>query len=501
MNKPSFKATFEDTVRAHTLRDILAPLFRHWRLAICVFVGVFLLSVLVAWKLVSNFYVATMQIVVEQDRSDPSISSAQNAAVMNNKTISPDIVSSEVALLKGQDMLRSVADTCSLANKKPLWDILLPQDPIRRKAAILEKAAIGIGKSLKVEAEKTSAVINVKYGSVGEPEKAACVLQNLAKLYLEKHLQLRRPVGSSTFFAEQTEKYGRDLAAVESRLANFGKDEGVTAPDLLRAFMAQQITNSETALHQAVEATYADIARLKELKGQLRNTSERIVTQQTSNAAGSLMQQLEESMLAAQVKKTQLLVEFDPSYPLVLEVDKEIAETQAALDKAKQLNYTNQTTDRDPTHDFLRQDMARTQADLATQKANVIAITASLQTMHSQMVELDAKAVKLAALVREDKATESNYLLYLNKREQERTSDALDQRRIADVVIAVPAVVPALPAINPFTAVLLGFIFAIFAAGAAVLIAERIDPSFRTPGEVIETLRIPILASLPKQAA
>ena len=44
--------------------------------------------------------------------------------------------------------------------------------------------------------------------------------------------------------------------------------------------------------------------------------------------------------------------------------------------------------------------------------------------MRSQMVDLDSKAVQQAALIREAKADESNYLLYLNKRDQELTSDA-----------------------------------------------------------------------------
>ncbi len=41
--------------------------------------------------------------------------------------------------------------------------------------------------------------------------------------------------------------------------------------------------------------------------------------------------------------------------------------------------------------------------------------------MRSQMVSLDADAVQQEALMRDAKANEGNYLLYLGKREQERT--------------------------------------------------------------------------------
>src|SRR5208282_3450456 len=108
--------------------------------------------------------------------------------------------------------------------------------------------------------------------------------------------------------------------------------------------------------------------------------------------------------------------------------------------------------------------------------------------MQSELVNLDVKAVKQGALLRETKADEGNYLLYLSKREQERTSDALDQKRIANVAIAVPAVVPVLPAHSPWLVMLLGFLAAIFVAVAVAFVAEYLDPSFRTPEEVMETL-------------
>lgn len=121
--------------------------------------------------------------------------------------------------------------------------------------------------------------------------------------------------------------------------------------------------------------------------------------------------------------------------------------------------------------------------------------------MKMQMVDLDGKAVTQAALIREEKADEANYLLYLSKREQERSSDALDQRRIADVAIAVQPVVPVLPAHNPLSAVLIGFFLAVIVGVASGFIAEYFDASFRTPMEVSETLNLPVLASVPRMVA
>jgi uncharacterized protein involved in exopolysaccharide biosynthesis len=485
-----------------TLRDMVAPLFRHRRSVVGVFASVFLLAILVAWLWAARYYVATMQVVVEQDRTDPAVTAGQTAPLINgNKEVTTDQVSSEVALLQGDDMLRAVTATCGLADEWSPSDIFLTGDAKQRKAVKLEKAAIRVKKALVVDTEKVSDVISIKYGKTGKPETPACVLQALSKLYLEKHLQLRRPVGSSDFFVQETDKARQDLAEAESRLANFSAEEGVAAPDVLRTYTAQQVVNSMAALNQAHQAIAADEQRIRRIQMEMSTVPARSATAAISNSADGLLQQLQASLLAAQVKRTQLLLKYDPSYPLVQGIDQEITQTEEAIKTAQETRYVNETTDRDATYEFLRQDLAKTQLDLASQTATAGAVQASIQSMRVQMVDWDAKAVDQAALIREVKADEATYLLYLNKREQERTSDALDQRKIDDVAIAVPPVVPIVPAYGPFLVMFIGFCAAMFSAVAAGFTAEYLDPSFRTPQEVLETLNIHVLASIPRQAA
>jgi succinoglycan biosynthesis transport protein ExoP len=486
-----------------TLRDVTAPLFRHKKMLLVSFCTVFVLATIVAWAWAARYYQADMQVVVEQDRSDPAITAAQVANVNNNKPITLDQVTSEVALLQGEDMLRKVVSTCELVEPDSwsVTDIFLPSDKAQRQAMKEESSMRSLSKKIKVEAATTSDVIDVKYGRVGAPEKPACVLQTLGKLYLEKHLLLQRPAGSSDFFAQETEKYHQALEASEKRLTDFSKSEKVAAPDILRGDMAQQLAMSEANLYQTQQAIAADQKRIDNVKAQLAATPARSNTSEVSNASFLLMQNLQAELLAAQVKRTQLALKFDPTYPLVKEADEEIAETKDAIAKAEQAKYVNTTTDRDPTYEFLRQDEAKTEADLAAQRASAAALVGSIRGMQTEMVKLDGQAVTQAALQREAKADEGNYLLYLGKREQERTSDALDLKRIANVAIAVPAVTPLLPKYSPFLVMFLGLFAAGFVAIASAYVMEYLDPSFRTPQEVSETLRMPVLATMPKKAA
>jgi uncharacterized protein involved in exopolysaccharide biosynthesis len=486
-----------------TLRDIISPIFRHKRLVITVFFSVLVLAALAAWGWAARYYVSTMQVVVQQTRTDPAITAGLNAAVQTNRPVTTDQIASEVALLQGDDMLRKVAVNCGLTEKKhwSLSNLFLPSDPAQRREVETANAATAIAKALKVDSEKTSDVIDVKYGSLGNPETPACVLSSLSQLYLQKHLELRRPAGSTQFFADETEKYKEELQNDDDQLANFGVKEGVAAPDVLRTNMAQQVANSEGSLYQARQAIAADQDRIKNEDSQMSKTTPRTLTVQSTNAANSLMENLQSTLLADQVKRTELLTKFEPTYPLVKQVDQEIAETQAAIEKAQSMKYVNETTDRDPVYQFLEEDLAKTKADLSSQEATATELTASIQSMKQQMVALDAQAIKQNELDRAQKADEANYLLYLDKREQERASDALDKKRIADVAIAVPPIVPVLPAHSPQLILALGLVAAIILSLGSGLLAEYLDPSFRTPDELAEILNMPVLASVPKQAA
>jgi capsular polysaccharide biosynthesis protein len=49
--------------------------------------------------------------------------------------------------------------------------------------------------------------------------------------------------------------------------------------------------------------------------------------------------------------------------------------------------------------------------------------------------------------------------------------------------------------------ILIGMVLAIFLSLGLAWVLEYLNPSLRTPDEVLEVLRIPVLASVPKQSA
>jgi capsular polysaccharide biosynthesis protein len=46
-----------------------------------------------------------------------------------------------------------------------------------------------------------------------------------------------------------------------------------------------------------------------------------------------------------------------------------------------------------------------------------------------------------------------------------------------------------------------GFFVSLFACVMSAFVADYLDPSFRTPKDVLDALNIPVLASVPRKAA
>ncbi len=490
-----------ETVRASdpTLRDLVAPLFRRKRMIALAFSGI-LLGTIVAAFFASSMHQASMEIMVNHERVDALMTPESTQVASSPAPVTDSQVNSEIELLTSPDLLEQVvlANRLQDVERKSFTSrIIYGKQP---DAWYVARAVDHLSRKLDIKEVTKTSMIQVKY-TVADPQRAYKVLNSLADQYLLKHLAVHRPPGSYEFFNSEADRYQRALQDSEARLADFSKVKGDSAPDLQKAAMAQEVVSSVGAYNEVQQKIAADKQRIQDQEARLTATPDRSPTQQVSDSAQSLLQKLQSDLLEAEIKKTQLTMKYDPGYPLVQEADQEISQIQTAIGAAEKLQYVNQTTDRDPTYELIREDIVKTRADLASHQASANAIENSIRNLQNKMVELDHTALKQADLTRDIRTNETNYLLYVSKREQERTSDALDEKRIGNVAIAVPPVVPILPWISPALVVLIGVVLAFFVSAACAFVAEYLNPSLRTPTEVLEVLRIPVPASVPKQRA
>jgi uncharacterized protein involved in exopolysaccharide biosynthesis len=211
------------------------------------------------------------------------------------------------------------------------------------------------------------------------------------------------------------------------------------------------------------------------------------------------MADLKSTLLNLELKRTELLQKYNPDYRLVQEVEKQVAQAHDAISDAEKRGVREETTDRDPTHEWLRTEMAKAKADLVGLEARASAMSEAVRVLQGKALKLGQGSVVQQNLLRTAKADEDNYLLYHRKREEARIADALDQGRIVNAAVAEAAAVPLVPAsLSGGVKLVLAFIVAGLLSLGLGFLSEYLDPSFHTPDELKEYLEIPVLASIPK---
>ena len=465
---------------------------RRRRLILLSFLGIFaLMAVVILSK--GNSYESRMSILVSREREDPLVTSlATNQMMGAVPALTDEEVNSESELLQSSDVLNKVvlANGLQKSQGKSIFDLLHPGETDEDRAA---RATRGLARKLKIETPTKTNLIEVSY-SASNPQRAYGVLKSLSDFYLDKHAAVHRPQGSYDFFASEAARYKQALDLSEARLRELGEKENVADPDEERTALAQQLATNIGQFHNTEQAIAADQQRMLSDEEQLRSTPERSATKQETNASEVLLQQLGTAQLAAETKRTQLLAKYQPDYPLVREADQELAGVKAAIAAAEKTHYINDETDRDPTFELLREDLTKTRSDLAAQRASLIANQHSIDAMQHQMVQLGGQSLKLADLQRDAKDSEQNYLLYLSKREQARTSDALDRNRIENVAIAVPPAIPVLPVHGVLFYMAMAFAMAVVLSVGLGYLMDFLDPSFHSPGQAAELLGVPVIA-------
>lgn len=466
-------------------REVLAIGFRHRRLAVLSFFGI-LAGALIAAPMLPK-YRASLKILVRHERLDPVFAPGENPP-QSGGGVTEEELNSEAELLKTEDLLQNVVLASGLFH--PAIGAVA-NDPRQQQA--LARAVRGLQGSLTVSPIAKTHLIDIKYES-SSPQLAANVLNTLARLYLDKHLEVSRTPGQYQFFEQQAERYRQDIGAAQAKLAT----SSFVAPQLARDMTLQKLADFNATLEQTRTAIRETKQRIDKLEQQQATVPSRLTTQVRRSDNSQLLQQLKSTLLSLELKRAELLSKYQPSYQPVREVEEQIAQTRAALAVEESAPVREEVTDQNPTQQWIQSELAKARADLQGLQARAADTERTVAAYNANTSQLEQNAMAEQDLVRAAKAAEESYLLYRRKGEEARISDALDERRILNVAVAQNASAPALPAHSTLYYALLGLMLACSVTVGLVFAADYLDPSYRTPEEVMRSLDLPVLASLPE---
>ena len=515
LDRPASSASF--------LHDVAGAVSRQRKLALLAFAIVFA-AIIIYGLVLSDRYHARMEILVADTqlrRAEPVQSSAPDAEPIVNSqgTEYDETLNSEIALLRSPNVIREVVRKCGLANSPGLWYGLLLKmwneasalhatGALRAVADVLPflrrptqqelnaKAMARLAENLHIEVLKMSDVISVTYSS-NNPKMAARVLNAMGNAYLKEHALAHYPPGELKFFREQTDQAQAAMKQAQNRLTAFTQSTNVASGRIQMDDALRRLSDETAGLEAADASIAATKQRIQSLQAQASQIPQRQVTELKSSDSSLLLQNLKSSLLNLETKRTALLTEYQPSYPLVVEVNQQIAQTRAAIAAAHQAQLQSRTTNRDPNYEMVREDLTRSKADLSSLYAR--ASTLSRQTAADSAIvdQLQRQSVAQRNLMQNAKAAESNYGMLLQKEQEAKLSDALDKQGVFNVSVAQRAFVPVLPVHSVLWYLLYGGLLSILCALATAVGADRIDPRVRTLDELESMLQAPVLAILP----
>ena len=480
-------------VPSPTLRDLLAVVFRQRRLTVISFAAVFFAIVL--YGLIAPPYQSEMKVLVRRGRVDPVVTSTPSQAEFEREGVTEEELNSEVELLHDDEILRTVVRQADLISEGHSWFWSVFGDNEDRQLA---RAVRRINNRLTVEPVRKATLITASYKS-SDPAQAANVLHFLAAAYLERHEQLHRPSGEFKFFDQQVVQARGGLEEAELQLMRFGADQGVTSAALERDMALQKFSEADADARQTEVSIAATTEREHVLERKLSFLPERITTQIRDSDNPQLMEKMKARLLELQLNRTKLLAKYEPSYRPVQEIDREITETRASIAAEDKSPIRERTSDQDPNHEWAKAELLKTQVELNAMSAHATAENALLAHYREAASQLGDHAIEQEQLLHDLKATEEKYLLYLNKREEARIGDALDQGGILNVTIAEQATVPALPELSGLTFGFIGLACASAVSVTLAFVTDYLNPAFRTPDEIVAYLGSPVLASLPRR--
>ena len=172
----------------------------------------------------------------------------------------------------------------------------------------------------------------------------------------------------------------------------------------------------EVSLRQTRTAIAATEGRLAMLTNQIASTPNRLTTQIKTNSL--MMQQLQATLLTLELKRTEMAGKYSDNYLPLRNLKTQIAETKSTIAKETDGPIHDDTTDQNPTYQWLTNEIAKSRTDLESLQKQAAATEQQIRDYRSDLLVLDGKDVQQQDLIRAAKLQESNYLLYQNKREE-----------------------------------------------------------------------------------
>jgi uncharacterized protein involved in exopolysaccharide biosynthesis len=431
---------------------------------------------------------AVMKVLVKHSRPDTLVGLASGNTVVRADVTEED-VNTEVEILKSAELMRD-----ALLRTHTLTRAQGQTGPNANTGEALATAVQRSTRNLTVSPIHRTNIIQVTYRS-NNAVSSVSVLKVLAELYLQMHLRVHRTPGTAEFFEKQASVYEQELGAAQAELDAFRSRTNVVLLGEQKDLMLRRMMDTEHAVDDAGVAIREATIRVAELESQTAGLQSRVETQRRVVPNQYSVERLHTMLAELQNRRTELLAKFNSDDRLVQEMDKQLSDTTAALERARAMTSVEQTTDVNPTRQTLESEAAQAALNLSGLLARKASLTGVLSGTRARLDWLNSVTGEHDTLTRRAKELEESVMLYGKKREEARISNSLDEQHIANVsILELPVVPPLQSQGKAWLFVVAAFLLGACSMGVAC-VADTMRPGIDTADELHMLTGIPVLAS------
>jgi polysaccharide chain length determinant protein (PEP-CTERM system associated) len=489
--------------KTYTSQDYLTLLKRYWWIVVCTTaVGAFTALLISSTR--KDVYQSNMLVQILPQR-------VPNSYVQSTVTVgTEERMGSLTAQVKSRSQLERLIREFGLYKEE------LATTPMEDVVGLMQTAIdVNLVRPQSRQAPAEAFTLRFTYG---DPDLAARVTSALGNLFIALNARERNDLAktANTFFESQLVEAKKRLEDQEAKVERFRQQHAGRLPTQSE-FNLQAMSATQTSLTSQVESLARDRDRRMTLE---RTYNDRLNTPlpvspvaasptATVDPSGAAVVPLAQQLQTARVRLESLEARLKPEHPDLRRQQRVVSELERRMATEK----TEPGTAPDATSAGLTPEAIQRREQLQTLKADIESLDRQIAFKESEVARLRREIAdyqgrleatpgvesEWISLTRDYETLKSSYEELLRKSEASKVSEDLERRQVGEVFkIVDSASVPVRPVGSirlTINAAGTGLGFAI-GAGILVLFFVR-DKTFHSEGDVLDVVRLPVLAIVP----
>jgi len=360
-----------------------------------------------------------------------------------------------------------------------------------------EELVTQLRKNLDVE-QKAPQVYAVSYGT-DDPEMAARVANAIMTRYIEGVLKEEREDMAATvaFLEKKVKEYQAEVRACSDELERFKAAHILELPGSDLSMSAELRKLRDELAAAEAELTSAETAK-KEIEKQLLSVDPSAIKKTVKQMSPSISQfkmqvaQLESELAALQTR-------FTPLHPEVVKKNAEVERVKLLIDKAEEEVITEQTSEANPLHVSLQQELKNAEVRIAAAKRRKEDLIAKKADCEKRVQNAPALQNELDTLTEKEASARKLLEHYATEQENARIEQekAIDQKGTRFQVLDYARKSSASAKSNSLKMALLGLLVGGGLGLGLAVVRDHMDTSFKDVGDAASFLSVPIIGTIP----